>query len=118
MSRGSDQATGSTADPAATNDGNDSPAPPFIAEADPDKTGSRRDKWKSELLTRFRYFRITSVVDRTDAIQIYGGEQLRELIESLPDVSHDASGERNHFEKILDKLDHHFQPMVYPDSAS
>ena len=123
MPRDNDQATGSTADPAPNNDGNDSSAPrdikmsPFIAEADPDETGRRWGKWKNELLTRFRYFRISSVVDRTDAIQIYGGEQLRELIESLPDVTQDAGGERNQFEKILDKLDHHFQPMVNPDSA-
>ena len=48
--------------------------------------GSRRNrppmkKWKNELLTRFRYFGISNTQDGINALHIYGGEQIRELIE-------------------------------------
>ena len=69
----------------------------FIADSDPDETGRRWKKWKNELLTRFRYSRISNTQDRIDALHIYGGEQIRELIESIA------------------KLDNHFIPMVNPD---
>jgi len=55
----------------------------FIADSDPDETGRRWKKWKNELITRFPYIRISSTQDRVDALHIYGGEQIRELIESL-----------------------------------
>ena len=55
----------------------------LIADSDPDETGRRWKKWKNELLTRFRYFRISSTQDRNDALHIYGGDRIRELIESL-----------------------------------
>ena len=55
----------------------------LIADSDPDETGRRWKKWKNELLTRFRYFRISSTQDPNDALHIYGGDRIRELIECL-----------------------------------
>ena len=90
----------------------------FIADSDPDETGRRWKKWKNELLTRFRYFRISNTQDRIDALHIYGGEQIRELIESLESVPTPSSAEPlNEYDKIIAKLDNHFIPMVNPDSA-
>ena len=90
----------------------------FIADSDPDETGRRWKKWKNELLTRFRNFRISSTQDRVDALHIYGGEQIRELIESLENVSTSSSAESlKEYEKIIAKLDNHFIPMVNPDCA-
>ena len=92
----------------------------FTGDTDPDETGRRRKKWKNELLTRFRYFRIPNIQDRVDALHIYGGGRIRELIESLKDVplaSPPTSGEQNEFDKIIAKLDNHFIPMVNPDCA-
>ena len=92
----------------------------FTADTDPDETGRLWKKWKNELLTRFRYFRIPNIQDRVDALHIYGGERIRELIESLKDVplaSPPTSGEQNEFDKIIAKLDNHFIPMVNPDCA-
>ena len=74
----------------------------FIVDSDPDETGRWWKKWKNELLTRFRYFRISSTQDRVDALHIYGGEQIRELIESLENVPSPSSAESlNEYEKHL-----------------
>ena len=90
----------------------------FIADSDPDETGRRWKKWKNELLTRFRYFRISNTQDRIDALHIYRGEQIRELIESLESVPTPSSAElQNEYEKIIVKLDNHFIPMVNPECA-
>jgi len=88
----------------------------FIADSDPDETGHRWKKWTNELLTHFRYFRISNTQDRIDAFHIYGGEQIRELIESLESVPTPSSAElQNEYKKIIAKLDNHFIPMFNPD---
>ena len=90
----------------------------FIADSYPDETGRQWKKWKNELLTRFRYFRIASTQDCVDALHIYGGEQIRELIESLENVPTPSSAESlNEYKKIIAKLDNHFIHMVHPDCA-
>ena len=90
----------------------------FVADSDPDETGRRWKKWKNELLFRFRYFRISSAEDRVDALHIYGGERIRELIESLENAPSPSSAEcLNEYEKRIVKLDNHFIPMVHPDCA-
>ena len=90
----------------------------FLADSDSNETGRRWKKWRNELLTRFRYFRISRTQDRVDALHIYGGEQTRELIESLGSVPTPPSAENlNEYEKIITKLDNHFIPMVNPDCA-
>ena len=90
----------------------------FLADSDPDETGRRWKKWRNELLTRFRYFRISRTQDRVDVLHIYGGEQIRELIESLRSVPTPPSAQNlNEYEKIITKLDNHFIPMVNPDCA-
>ena len=88
----------------------------FTADVDPDETGRRWQKWRRQLVTRFRYFRITDTQDKVDAIQIYGGELLGELIETVTNRP-PQEGPRNEFEEILAKLDHYFTPMVNSDGA-
>ena len=66
----------------------------------------------------FRYFRISNVQDRVDALQIYGGEQIWELVETLEDVSLPSPAENlDEYEKILAKLENHLVPMVNLDCA-
>ena len=111
-------ATQAQADQHSTSGPKDIRMQAFIADSDPDETGRRWKKWKNELLTRFRYFRISSTQDRVDALHIYGGEQIRELIESLENVPTPSSAESlNEYEKIIAKLDNHFIPMVNPYCA-
>ena len=90
----------------------------FITDSDPNETGCRWKKWKNELLTCFRYFRISNTQDHINALHIYGGEQIRVLIESLESVTTPSSAELlNEYEKIIAKLNNHFIPMVNPDCA-
>ena len=90
----------------------------FVADSDLDETGRRWENWKNELGTRFRYSRISDTQGRIDALYIYGGEQIRELIESLESVPTPSSAELlNGYEKIIAKRDNHFIPMVNPDCA-
>lgn len=93
--------------------------PPFKSDRDPDETGRLWQKWKKELLTRFRYFRITNDQDQVDALNIYGGEHVRELIDTFTDTS--AIGAMapspTAFNDIITALDSHFTPLVNTDSA-
>ena len=66
---------------------------------------------------RFRYFRITNTQDRVDAIIIYGGEKIRKLIETLPNVPTPSIAEPNEYEMIIAKLNNNFTPMINKDSA-
>jgi hypothetical protein len=90
----------------------------FTTGSDPDDTSIRWKKWKKEIETRLRYFRIENVQDKVDALNIYGGEVIRELADTLPDRPPVAGQpNRNDYEQIMAKLDHHFTPMANPDSA-
>ena len=90
---------------------------PFTPGTDPDNTGLKWEKWKKELETRMRYFKITEEQDKIDAINIYGGEQIRELIDTLPEVAPPGGQNPTDFEKITMKLDHYFKPKANKDSA-
>lgn len=74
----------------------------------PDETGRLWGKWKDELITRFRYFRKDGVQDRIDAISIYGGELVRELVNTVQDVPAPEEVQHNDFDKIIAKLDNYF----------
>ena len=58
----------------------------FIADSDPNETGCWSKKWKNRLLTWLRYFCISSTQDHLDALHIYRGEQIPELIKSLESI--------------------------------
>ena len=54
---------------------------------------------------RFRFFRITDPTDRLDDLFIYGGEHIRELLDTLP-ASDDNDG--SDFDKAVSKLNNYF----------
>ncbi len=89
----------------------------FSLGGDPDDTGARWSKWRKELETRLRYFRIVAVQDKCDALNIYGGEVVRELAETLPARPVPEGQNLDEFTATMAKLDHHFQPMANADSA-
>ena len=67
-------------------------------------------------MTRFTFFRIDSIEDQVDAIDIYGGELIREVIDTLQNVL-ECDDEHNDLEQIIAKLDNYFIPMTNSDSA-
>ena len=79
----------------------------------PTKQAADGNKLKYELRIRLRYFRIPNTENCIDALHIYWGEQIRELIESLQSVPTPSSAKLlNEYQKIIAKLDNHFIPMV------
>ena len=58
----------------------------FIADSVPNETGCRSKKWKNRLLTLLRYFCNSGTQDHVDALHVYRGEPIRELIKSLENV--------------------------------
>ena len=68
-----------------------------------------------EFGTRLRYFKITSVQDEVDAINIFDGQILRDKIKSLRDLEYPAPTDEatapDAYQKIVDKLNHYFLPM-------
>ena len=69
------------------------------------------------MTTRFRYFHITNTQDHVDAINIYGGKQILELIDTLSDVPTPNIAEPNEYEMMIAKINNHFTPMLNKDSA-
>ena len=90
---------------------------PFSTSENPDETGQLWRKWKKELMTRFRFFRIDGNEDRVDAITIYGGEHIRELIDTLQNSPACDGEDHNEFEKNIAKLDSYFIRITNSDSA-
>ena len=46
----------------------------FSTSDDVEQTGRLWSRWKKQLMTRFRYFRIKNDLDQIDASNIYGGD--------------------------------------------
>ncbi len=68
------------------------------------------------MTTRFRYFHITNTQDHVDAINIYGGKQILELIDTS-DVPTPNIAEQNEDEMMIAKINNHFTPMLNKDIA-
>ena len=91
----------------------------FSTSDDVEETGRLWSKWKKESTTRFRYFQIENDEDRIDALNIYRGDLIEELINTLPDVQTSESSEavQSEYDKVIAKLDNYFTPLVNIDSA-
>ena len=87
----------------------------FIPDTDPISTVPKWERCIEEFETRLRYFKITSVKDKVDAINIFGGQILRDKIRSLRDLEYPAPTDEtpavDAYQKIVDKLNHYFLPM-------
>ena len=92
---------------------------PFVPQSDPDETGRAWATWKREFCSRLRYFRIAPE-DKFDALTIYGGSEIRELLDNLVLEDTDfnsTSGPQCDFETAIPKLDEYFDPLINKDSA-
>ena len=83
----------------------------------PDSTGPRWEKWLKQFETRLRFFKITEAQDQLDALNIYGGDTISDLIDHLPDAKPNppTEGEEpeipNVYTKAVNKLNNHFTPI-------
>jgi hypothetical protein len=60
--------------------------------------GKQWEEWIEEIEREFRYFRITELIDKKDALLIYGGKEIVRLNKSL-------KNERAHFVQMAMFLD-------------
>ena len=69
--------------------------------------GKDLEVWLEEIEREFRYFKLTSPLDKKDAIIIYKGQQIARLARSLPDPE-DHKGEFDEYKKLRTKLNDYF----------
>ena len=79
---------------------------PFSHPEDQISTGKAWEEWLEGIEREFRYFKISSPVDRKDALIIYGGKEIARLEKSLPDpVDVDDV-----YDKLKTKLNNYYTP--------
>ena len=88
---------------------------PFIKQADANDTAVRWQRYKKDIERQFRFFGITDPETKKDGLLIYGGEDLTDFDEALPDPS-DQDGD-DAYTILIRKLDNHFMPKKNKDFA-
>ena len=89
---------------------------PFVIDRDPTNTANRWDKWKKDIERQFRLFGIYDTELKKDGLIIYGGRDIADLEDSLPDVE-TTDPLANDYTKFIRKLDKHFRPKKNKDYA-
>ena len=89
---------------------------PFTISNDVNDTAVRWAKWKKDIERQFRFFGLTDPEVKKDGLIIYGGSQIADLEDSLPDlpVQNEGADVYSHF---LRKLDRNFLPRKNKDYA-
>ena len=65
-------------------------------------------KWKKDIERQFRFFGLTDPEVKKDGLIIYGGSQIAELEESVPDLPPQES--EDVYSRFIRKLDRNFLP--------
>jgi hypothetical protein len=58
---------------------------PFLPPIDPDEASQAWEKWCKLFVKKLRFFRVTDLQDKMDALSIYGGEHIDDLTDTLQD---------------------------------
>lgn len=89
---------------------------PFTISNDVNDTAVRWAKWKKDIERQFRFFGLTDPEVKKDGLIIYGGSQIADLEDSLPDLPAQNEGE-DVYSRFLRKLDRNFLPRKNKDYA-
>ncbi|XP_038054673.1 uncharacterized protein LOC119726895 [Patiria miniata] len=79
---------------------------PFTHPDDQISTGNAWEEWLEGIEREFRYFKISSPIDKKDALIIYGGKEIARLEKSLPNPG-DVD---DVYEKLKTKLNSYYTP--------
>ena len=82
---------------------------PFTISNYVNDTAVRWAKWKKDIERQFRFFGLTDPEVKKDGLIIYGGSQIVDLEDSLPDLPIQNEGE-DVYSRFLRKLDRNFFP--------
>ena len=88
---------------------------PFITQTDSNDTAVLWQKYKKEIERQFRFFGITDPETKKDGLLIYGGHDLVDIDDALPDITgteHDDA-----YKLLLRKIDNHLIPKKNKDFA-
>ena len=88
---------------------------PFNISNDANDTAVRWTKWKKDIERQFRFFGLTDPEVKKDGLIIYGGPQIADLEESLPDLPPQES--EDVYSRFIRKLDRNFLPRKNKDFA-
>ena len=95
------QDRGSATGPAASNSNaaqvgdnrHDLQISPFISTTDPDENALQWTRWLKHFCRKLRFFRVSNVQDKVDAFYIYGGAEIENLLDTLPNTA--SASDRN-----------------------
>ena len=88
---------------------------PFQVTRDSNDTAIRWAKWKQNIERQFRFFGIEDPQLKKDGLIIYGGQEIADLDDSIPDPT--LEGEQNEYTRLIYKLDQYFLPKKNKDYA-
>ena len=88
---------------------------PFLKQADPNDTAVRWQRYEKDIERQFRFFGITDPTTKKDGLLIYGGEDLVDLDEALPDPTGQEGDDE--YKVSIRKIDNHFIPKKNKDYA-
>ena len=88
---------------------------PFQLTRDSNDTAICWDKWKRNIERQFRFFGIEDPQLQKDGLLIYGGQEIADLDDSIPDPT--LEGEQNVYTCLINKLNQHFLPKKNKDYA-
>ena len=75
----------------------------------------RWSKWKKDIDRQFRFFRFTDPTIKKDGLIIYGGQDIADIDDSMPDLT--AEGDEDAYSLLIRKLDKYFLPRKNKDYA-
>ncbi|KAK3731357.1 hypothetical protein QZH41_007150 [Actinostola sp. cb2023] len=88
---------------------------PFVKQADSNDTAVRWERYKKDVERQFRFFGITDPETKKDGLLIYGGEDLVDIEDALPNpTSQDGD---DVYTVLIRKFDNHFMPKKNKDFA-
>lgn len=85
---------------------------PFIKQTDNNDTAVKWQKYKKEIERQFRFFGITNPETKKDGLLIYGGQDLVDVDDALPDPTDDDA-----YKILIRQIDNHFIPKKNKDFA-
>lgn len=88
---------------------------PFVKHSDHNENAVAWQRYKRNVERQFRFFGITEATKKKDGLLIYGGDDLIDIDEAIPDP--EKTDDDNDYTLLIKKLDDHFLPKHNKDFA-
>ena len=62
----------------------------FIPDTDPNEAAHKWERWVKSIAKKLRFFWVITLEDKMDALYIYGGNEVEQLLETLPDPAEEG----------------------------